>query len=66
MVNAERFFGEVGVREPAGVRHLIYDEAHMHEHAAEQEYPIAEGIQSGESNISGADGQRNDDVKEAH
>ena len=56
--------GQVGVREPTGIRDLTYQETGVHQKGAEKEDPIAEGVQPWKCYVSGADGQGHDKIEE--
>ena len=56
--------GQVGVAEPTRIGRRPYQEAHVHEQAAEQEHPVAEGVEPREGHVPGTDLQRHDEVEE--
>ena len=47
--------GQVGVAEPALVRRRAEEEAHVEEQAAQEEDPVAEGVEPGERHVPRAD-----------
>ena len=56
--------GVGGVAEPAAVGRAAEEEARVQEQAAEQEHPVAEGVQAREGDVAGADLQRHEVVEE--
>ena len=62
---AEGLFGQVGVGKPSSVGDRPHQEAGVHQQSASQEQPVAQGIESGEGYIAGADGEGNDEVEES-
>ncbi len=60
------FFSKVGVCEPAGIRGAESgDETAIQQQTTEEEDPVAEGVEPWEGNVSGANGERNDNVEES-
>ncbi len=57
--------GVGGVAEPAAVGRAAEQEARVQEDAAEEEHPVAEGVEPGEGDVAGADLQRDQVVEEA-
>ena len=54
------FDGQVGVAEPPAVGRGAEQEADVEEQAAQQEHPVAEGVEPGERHVPGADLQRDE------
>jgi len=65
-VEAGRILGrrQIGVPKPARVWRGTHEEARVHEKAADQEHPEAEGVQAWKGNISRTNLQGNDVVEE--
>ena len=56
--------GQVGVAEPARVGRRVEQEADVEEQAAQQEHPVAEGVEPGKRHVPRADLQRDEIVEE--